>query len=42
MNYPKVLAEFQAIMLPQGRNGKGFCMPPFLVVERRHYLLNQA
>jgi hypothetical protein len=29
-------------MLQQGRNDKDFCMPPFLEVERRHYLLNQA
>jgi hypothetical protein len=42
MNFPKVLAKCQAGMLPQGRNDKDFCMPPFLEVERHHYLLNQA
>jgi hypothetical protein len=39
MNYIKVLAKCQSGMIPQGRNDMDFCMPPFLEVEQRHYLL---
>jgi hypothetical protein len=41
MNCIQVLAKCQSGMIPHARNDMDFCLPPFLEVERCHYLLNE-